>query len=128
MCEADKSGDADLLQSHGDPAIRISERPKTKTGEFRRQQPPVKKWMSIVQKISWRWSICNSEKRRRGRLFFAVVLAGTVGLYHFRPRFSSYFPSPQQAFLPEMGQKKVLLARSSTVFQNGRNFFEQVGR
>ena len=33
-----------------------------------------------------------------------------MGLYHFCPHFSSCFPAPQQAFVGEMGQRRVSLA------------------
>ena len=59
------------------------------------------------------------------RLF--CCLAGAVGLYHFYTHFSSCFPLPQQAFLPEMGLKCRLLAASSPVFKKAGTFVSKLG-
>ena len=50
-----------------------------------------------------------------------------MGLYHFCPHFSSCFPLPQQAFLPEMGLKCRLLAASSPVFKKAGTFVSKLG-
>ncbi len=53
-----------------------------------------------------------------------TVRTGSISL---SPHFSSCFPLPQQAFLPEMGLKRRLLAVSSPVFKKAGTFVSKLG-
>lgn len=53
-----------------------------------------------------------------------TVRTGSISL---SPHFSSCFPLPQQAFLPEMGLKCRLLAASSPVFKKAGTFVSKLG-